>query len=653
MQVTQAAVAESTAYSESGYLPTPYQQQIHQSKYARWRDDLGRRETWEETVQRLIDYYREHCVDRGTPLPEELWARIHNAILVQDILPSMRALMTAGPALRRDEVAAYNCSYIEVNRIEAFDESMYVLMCGVGVGFSVESQHVSRLPVVPVLRKSDETIVVEDSKDGWAVALNRLMTALYDGRILEWDTHKVRPAGARLKTFGGRASGPEPLIALFEHIVSIFRSAQGRKLTTKEAHSIMCKIGDVVVVGGVRRSAEISLSDSDDAEMRDAKQGEWWTEHPEFRLANNSAVWNGRPERAVFDAEWDALVASGSGERGFFNRAAAKAKVAALGTRDPNYEFGLNPCGEIILRDRQFCNLSQITVRANDTDESLAEKVRLATIVGVIQSTFTNFRYLSDKWKENCDEERLLGVGMTGVMDSPLLNTRCVAAELSDRLDSLRARMRKTAEEYAEIFDINVPTAGSCMKPAGNSTQLVGSFGSGMHPAWSKFIVRRNRANKTDPVAQLLYYQGVPCEDEKFKPKETWVFSYPMKAPDGAITRDDLTAIETLEHWLVFAEHWTEHNPSVTVNVRPEEWNEVREWVWEHFDRMVGVSFLPFDDHTYEQAPYEAVDEVYFRKLLSETPTALDWSLLAHLENTDQTTGSQELACFAGGACEV
>lgn len=645
------AIAEGSAHPENGYLPTPYQQQIHQSKYARWRDDLGRRETWEETVQRLIDYYRSHCEDRGTPLPEFLWAKLHAAILEQDVLPSMRALMTAGPALKRDEVAAYNCAFLAVNRVEAFKEAMYVLMCGVGVGFSVESKHISKLPVVPVLHKSDEVIEVEDSKYGWADALDTLVKALYDGRIPSWDVSKVRPAGARLKTFGGRASGPEPLVSLFEHVVRIFQSAQGRRLSTTEAHSIMCKIGDVVVVGGVRRSAEISLSDADDAEMRDAKKGAWYEDHPEFGLANNSAVWYGRPDRETFDREWEALVASGSGERGFFNRTAAQERCAAYG-RDHEHDFGLNPCGEIILRDRQFCNLTQFTVRASDTDESLIEKAQLATILGVIQSTFTNFRYLSDEWKKNCDEERLIGVGMTGVMDSHLLNTLCGRDELADRLDNLREWVRSTAEDYADVFEINVPAATTCMKPAGNSTQLVGAFGSGLHPAWSDYYVRRNRANKNDPVAQLLYYQGVPCEDEKFHPDTTWVFSYPMRAPVEAITRDHLTAIEQLEHWLVFAEHWTEHNPSVTINVRSHEWDEVADWVYEHFDRMVGVSFLPFADHTYEQAPYEAVSKQEWASLVAQMPEQIDWSMLSYLETTDQTTGSQELACVAG-ACEV
>lgn len=648
------AVAEASAHSDSvdtGYLPTPYQQQIHQSKYARWREDLGRRETWEETVARLMDYYRSHCEERGTFLPESLWAQLHTAILNQDVLPSMRALMTAGPALKRDEVAAYNCAFLAINRVEAFKEAMYVLMCGVGVGFSVERQHVSKLPVIPVLHKSDEVIVVEDSKYGWADALHELLSSLYDGRIPSWDVSKVRPAGAQLKTFGGRASGPGPLVALFEYVVAAFLSAQGRKLRTKQAHGIMCKIGDVVVVGGVRRSAEISLSDADDEEMRDAKSGEWYIEHPEFMLANNSAVWHERPERDVFDREWGALAASGSGERGFFNRAAAKARAEAAG-RDSDHDFGLNPCGEIILRDRQFCNLSQFTVRANDTDESLREKAVLTTVLGVIQSTFTNFHYLSDAWKDNCEEERLIGVGMTGVQDSPLLNMRCDYSELAQRLDMLSDVVDETSEEYAELFEINVPAGKRCMKPAGNSTQLVGAFGSGLHTAHGKFIIRRNRSNKNDPVGQLLYYQGVPCEDELFHPDTTWVFSYPMRAPEEAITRADVSAIETLEHWLVYSEHWTDHNPSVTVNVRAHEWDEVADWVYKHFDRMVGVSFLPYDDHVYEQAPYEEITEDQYDSLLAEMPQQIDWSLLMHLENSDQTTGSQELACVAG-QCEV
>lgn len=648
MQAPIAAAAEDSAH---GFLPTPYRQQIHQSKYARWNEKLGRRETWSETVQRLVSFYRAHCIKRGTPIPSALWDRIQTAILCQDVLPSMRALMTAGPALERDHVSCYNCAFIGIDKKEAFDEALYILMCGTGLGFSVETQFVSKLPFVPVLRETDQIIVVEDSKYGWAESLRTLIDGLYEGKISGWDVSKLRPQGAPLKTFGGRSSGPGPLVELFDHIISVFKSAQGRQLTSLEVHSIMCKLGDIVVVGGVRRSAELSLSDANDGSMRAAKSGEWWIDNPHFRLANNTGVWGGRPEREIFNIEWQALVDSGSGERGFFNRTAAKNKIARLGIRNPNYEFGLNPCSEIFLRESgQFCNLSQITVRATDTIDDLDEKAYLATILGCVQSTFTEFKYLSEEWKTNCEEERLLGVGMTGIMDSPLLNG--ADEELPETLQFLRASVRETCEEFAELLDINVPAATTCVKPAGNSTQLVGAHGSGMHAAHGRYYIRRNRGNKTDPVAQLLYAQGVPCEDERFQPETTWVFSYPMKAPDEAVLREDRTAIEQLEHWLVFAENWCEHNPSMTINVKSDEWDAVGNWVYEHFDRMIGISFLPYDDHTYEQAPYEEVSEEEYYKLEAEMPKKIDWSLLSALETFDQTTGSQELACTAG-ACEL
>lgn len=656
MSVNSAEAISATPNApknDTHYLPTPYQEQMHKSKYARWVEELGRRETWTETVDRFVEYVKEHLELRGTPLTSALYLEIREAILHQDILPSMRALMTAGPALRRDEVAAYNCAFMNVDRVEAFNESMYVLMCGTGVGFSVERKHVEKLPVVPETFINDATkvIVVEDSKYGWAEALRELISALYDGRILDWDVSKVRPAGAILKTFGGRASGPQPLIDLLEYVVHTFLDAAGRKLTSREAHGIMCKIGDVVVVGGVRRSAELSLSDLDDADMRDSKSGEWFVDHPEYGLANNSAVYEYKPTRERFDEEWIALQLSGSGERGIFNREAAKAKVKSLGTRDWNYDFGLNPCGEIILRDRQFCNLSQVTVRADDTEQTLARKCYLAAVVGTVQSTFTNFTYLSDEWKKNCEDERLVGVGMTGVMDNVLLNGTA-GNDLASLLDRLRVGVRSACEEVAGILGINVPAAATCMKPAGNSTQLVGAHSSGMHKAHARRYIRRFRGNKNDPVAQLLYYQGFPAEDEVFHPDSTWVFSCPMETPEGALTRDSQTAIETLEHWLIFAEHWCEHNPSMTVTVKDHEWEEVGNWVYEHLDRMIGVSFLPHDGHTYQQAPYEEITKEQYDALVTEIPESLDWSMLEVFESSDQTVGSQELACLSG-ACEI
>jgi ribonucleoside-triphosphate reductase len=636
--------------TENSYLPTLYQQQIHKTKYARWDENLGRREDWPETVSRYVTYIKEHCEERGTPLDDATWTRIEKAILKQDVLPSMRALMTAGPAAKRDEVAIYNCSYLEVNRIESFDEAMYILMCGVGVGFSVEQQYVEKLPVVSQTFVPGDIIVVEDSKIGWATAVRTAVTSLYNGRIPKVDISLVRPAGAILKTFGGRASGPQPLVDLMDHLIETFQNAAGRKLTSLEAHGIMCKIGDVVVVGGVRRSALISLSDPTDDTMRDAKSGQWWEENPHFALANNTAVWTGRPDRETFDAEWKALRESGSGERGFFNRTAAQNKVEAEGNRESEYPFGLNPCGEIFLRDRQFCNLSQITARADDTYETLKEKVEIATIIGTIQSTLTNFRYLSDEWKVNCDNERLLGVGFTGVMDSPLMNG--TVEGLDSLLDSLKLVARGVNAEVAGALGINVSAAITCMKPAGNSTELVGSKGNGLHSAHAKYYIRTNRGNKTDPVAQFLYYQGVPAEDEKFHADTTYVFSYPMKAPEGGVVKEDRTAIEQLEAWLVYAEHWCEHNPSVTVNIKEDEWEPVADWLYEHFDRVPAVSFLPHSEHTYEQAPYQEITKEQYEELLAEMPKEVDWDMLQEYETNDMTEGSQELSCV-GGACLV
>jgi ribonucleoside-diphosphate reductase alpha chain len=561
--------------------------------------------------------------------------------------------MTAGPALERDATAAYNCSYIAVNRPEAFDEAMHILMCGTGVGFSVEPDEVEQLPEIPaVLVRVDDVIVVEDSKDGWAYAFRALISALYEGRIPEFDVSRVREAGAKLKTFGGRASGPDPLVRLFLHTIGVFEHAAGRRLTPIEAHSIMCMVGEVVVVGGVRRSALISLSSPDDLMMRDAKSGEWYNDdhRKHFALANNSAAWDGRPSREVFNAEWAALRASGSGERGFFNRAAAAAKATKLGRSF--YKFGLNPCGEIILRDRQFCNLSQITVRPEDDLISLTRKVRVATMIGTIQSSFTHFRYISDDWKRNSEEERLLGVGMTGVQDSPLLNAKADKDEMARILDQLNHVVRVTNSKYAEIIGINASLARTCMKPAGNSTELVGGHGNGMHAAHGRYYIRRNRGNKHDPVANVLYMAGVPCEDDVMNPDKTWVFSYPKQAPETAVTRSDLSAIDVLEHWKVFAEHWCDHNPSVTVNVRNDEWDVVGDWVYENFDIVVGLSFLPYSEHTYDQAPYEEVSKPEYEALLAEMPKAVDWSLLEIYESDDMTEGSQELACMAG-SCEI
>lgn len=635
-------------------LPTLYQQQIHKTKYARWNETEGRREHWEETVDRYLSFMVGQAAKHGFALQNETLSELREAILGLEVMPSMRSLMTAGPALERDNVAGYNCSYLAVNRVRAFPESMYILMCGTGVGFSVEQHHVSKLPDVPAeLHESETTIVVPDSKIGWAESLHQLLTLLYSGSIPKIDVSKVRPAGARLKTFGGRASGPGPLVDLFDYVIDIFKSAVGRKITTVEAHGIMCKIGDIVVVGGVRRSALISLSDPDDARMRDAKSGQWWEEHPEYTLANNSAVWTEKPTVERFMEEWTALIKSKSGERGIVNRAGMQRTAGQSGRRDTTHEFGTNPCSEIILRDRQFCNLSEIVVRPHDGINDLKNKVRLATILGTLQSTLTDFRYLSTAWEKNCVEERLLGVSLTGIMDHPVLSGQIEddTINLPLVLQSLRQVAVDTNAEWAEKLNINPATAITCVKPSGTVSQLVMS-GSGIHPWYSEYFVRTNRASKNDPVAQFLEFFGVPVEDELTHPDSTMVFSYPLKAPDGAVTRDQLTALDQLRLWLVYAEEWCEHKPSITVYVREDEWLQVGAFVYEHFDRMSGVSFLPYSDHVYKQAPYQPISKEEYERLVAEMPKKLDWSLLKEFEKDDQTEGTKELACVAG-VCEI
>lgn len=651
---------------ESDALPSIYQQQIHKSKYARWRDDLNRRETWPETVDRYVGFLDTHLKkDYGYTLDETVLTDLREGILGLDIMGSMRAVMTAGPALERDNVAGYNCSYLAINRPQAWDEAMYILMCGAGVGFSVERQYVNQLPEVPTLYESDSVIVVRDSKIGWSQALRQLVTFLYNGTIPKWDMSKVRPSGARLKTFGGRASGPGPLEDLFRYIVATFRGAQGRKLNSLECHGIMCKVGDIVVVGGVRRSALISLSNPSDDRMRDAKSGQWFDEHPEYGLANNSAAWTEKPSAERFIEEWAALIKSKSGERGIINRAGLKAVVARNGRRDASYDFGTNPCSEIILRDRQFCNLSEVVVRAEDNLDTLAAKVRLATILGTIQSTFTNFRYLSKAWQKNCEEERLLGVSLTGIMDNAVMAG--IVGKLptewwggveflpSDDLDGVLGYLRQVAidtnAEWAEKLGINPAAAITCVKPSGTVSQLVDSA-SGIHARYSEYYVRTNRGSKNDPVAQFLAASGVPVEDELAHPDTTCVFSYPIKAPEGAITRDDMTAIEQLELWLTYAKHWCEHKPSITVYVRESEWLAVGAFVYEHFDQMSGVSFLPHSDHSYQQAPYQEIDKATYDALVAQMPDKLHWENLEIFETDDTTTGTQELACVAG-ACEI
>ena len=628
----------------NNYLPTDYQSFIHTSRYARWLEDEGRRETWGETVGRYMNNVVAGKVDAKTA------QEIEEAILNLELTPSMRALMTAGPAMQRDNTAAYNCSYLPVDDVLAFDEAMYILLCGTGVGFSVERQYVKNLPEVPeMLFDSDTTIVVKDSKEGWAKALRQVIALLYAGEVPSWDVSKVRPAGAKLKTFGGRASGPAPLVELFNFVVNVFKNAKGRKLSSIECHDIMCKIGEVVVVGGVRRSAMISLSNLSDDRMRHAKSGEWWSNNPQRGLANNSVSYTEKPDSLSFMREWMALVESGSGERGIFNREASKKQAAKNGRRDNSYDFGTNPCSEIILRPYQFCNLTEAVVRATDTIESLERKVRLATILGTIQSTFTTFPYLRKVWQRNTEEERLLGVSLTGIMDNPLMTTK--NAGLEKTLERLKQIAVDTNAEWAAKLGIPVSAAITCVKPSGTVSQLVDTA-SGIHARHSNYYIRRVRGDIKDPLTQFMVSQGIPAEPDVFKPDQTMVFSFPQKAPEGATVTSDVSAIEQLKMWLAYQRAWCEHKPSVTINVKGDEWFEVGAFVYEHFDEMSGVSFLPYSEHTYQQAPYEEVGKSDYNTLLSVMPDSIDWAKLKEYEAEDTTIGSQTLAC-TGGSCEI
>lgn len=629
----------------NNYLPTDYQTFIATSRYARWLDDEGRRENWAETVGRYMTNVVKPAAGDDSYIKS-----IEEAILNLEVMPSMRALMTAGPALSRDNTAGYNCSYLPVDDPKSFDEAMFILLCGTGVGFSVERQYVKKLPDVPdSLFQSDTTVIVKDSKEGWAKALRQVIALLYSGEIPKWDVSKVRPAGAKLKTFGGRASGPAPLVDLFSFVIRVFANAKGRKLSSIECHDIMCKIGEVVVVGGVRRSAMISLSNLSDDRMRHAKSGAWWENDPQRALANNSVSYTEKPDAVSFMREWMSLVESGSGERGIFNREASVAQAKKNGRRDPNFEFGTNPCSEIILRPYQFCNLTEVVVRASDTVESLERKVRLATILGTIQSSYTKFPYLRKVWTDNTEAERLLGVSLTGIMDNPLTTTK--NAGLEKTLEHLKSVAVATNAEWADRLGIPVSAAITCVKPSGTVSQLVDSA-SGIHARHSDYYIRTVRGDNKDPLTQFMKDQGIPNEPDVMKPDATTVFSFPMKAPAGAVTTSDLTAIEQLEMWLAYQRSWCEHKPSVTINVKKDEWFEVGAFVYKHFDEMSGVSFLPYNEHTYQQAPYQEVGKSDYEMLLSCMPTDIDWSSLSDYEVEDNTAGSQTLAC-SGDSCEI
>lgn len=641
--------------SGSNMLPTLYQEFIYKSRYAKWLWDENRRENWDETVARYFNFFDEHIKENtGYTVTKEERKQLEDAVLNLEIMPSMRCLMTAGEALKRENVAGYNCSYVAVDNPRSFDEILYILMNGTGVGFSVESKFVDQLPIVSDSFHDTETnIVVADSKLGWAKSLKELIHLLYAGQVPRWDLSKVRPAGAPLKTFGGRASGPGPLEDLFKFTVATFKKAAGRRLTTLEAHDIVCKIAEIVVVGGVRRSALISLSDLSDDRMRVAKSGDWWKENVQRALANNSFVAKEKPDVGIFMREWLSLYESRSGERGIFSRAASKKQAEKFGRRDSDHDFGTNPCSEIILRSREFCNLTEVVVRGDDTPESLKRKVKLATILGTFQSSLTNFKYLSKKWNENCEEERLLGVSLTGIMDNEFTNgtAHYVNASLETMLEEMREEAVKTNKLWAAKLNIPVSAAITCVKPSGTVSQLVDSA-SGIHARHSPYYIRTVRADKKDPLAIMMKDMGFPVEDDVTKPQHTYVFSFPQKSPDQAIFRKDLTAIQQLELWLTYQRHWCEHKPSVTVSVKEEEWPEVGAWVYNHFDEMSGVSFLPFSDHVYKQAPYQDCTKEEYDALAAKMPKEVDWTKLATYEKQDATTGSQELACVAGG-CEI
>ena len=631
----------------SNYLPTEYQSFIHLSRYSRWLADEGRRESWGETVDRLITFFRNSVKN----VDEHTWTDTQEAILSLQVMPSMRALMTAGKALEKEHIAGYNCSYIPIDNPKAFDEVLYILMNGTGVGFSVERQYADKLPTVPdrEFEHTEDVISVVDSKEGWAKGFRDLISYLYTARIPKVNVSKLRPAGARLKTFGGRASGPQPLVDLFDFTITKFKDAKGRKLSSMECHDIVCKTGEVVVVGGVRRSALISLSNLSDQRIRKAKMGEWWNDNPQRALANNSVAYTEKPDVGIFMKEWLSLYESKSGERGIFSRSSAQAKAAENGRRDASWDFGTNPCSEIILRPNQFCNLTEVVVRSADTMKSLTKKIQIATFLGTVQSTFTNFGYLRKRWQNNTEEERLLGVSLTGIMDSPLMNGR--ENGLEKRLETLRSVAVEANKYWAEKFGINQSTAITCVKPSGTVSQLVDSA-SGIHARHNPYYIRTVRGDNKDPLTEFMRESGIPNEPDYLKPDHTTVFSFPMMAPKGSVCRHDMTAIEQLEIWKIYAKHWCEHKPSVTISVKEDEWVPVGAWCWDNFQYLSGVSFLPFSDHTYQQAPYQDIDEKEYKKLVKKMPTSIDWQKLQDYEKEDNTKGSQELACTAG-VCEL
>jgi ribonucleoside-diphosphate reductase alpha chain len=638
----------------SRVIENPYENFIALSRYARWMPDENRRETWGETVDRYFNFMIDHLISNYNYTPDKkLVDELKDAVYNRNVMPSMRAVMTAGAALDRDHVAGYNCSFVPVDNPRSFDETMYILMCGTGVGFSVEYKYVNKLPAVPEsFEKSTTVIVVEDSKTGWAKAYRELLAMLWAGQIPAIDVSKLRPAGARLKTMGGRSSGPQPLINLFDFTIAKFKLAAGRQLKPIEAHDIMCKIGEVVVVGGVRRSAMISLSNINDIEMAAAKSGNWWENNSQRALSNNSVAYSRKPEMEQFIAEWKNLYDSKSGERGIYNVAAAQKQAARWGRRDPEIHYGTNPCSEIILRPYQFCNLSEVVIRENDTLKDVENKVKLATVLGTWQSTLTDFKYLRKIWKDNTEEERLLGVSITGQFGHKFMSGKEGLDKLGEFLNKAREIARDTNVKESSNIGINESAAITCVKPSGTVSQLTG-VSSGMHAWHSPYYIRTVRGDKKDPLSTFLKEVGIPYEDDFMKPNDTYVFSFPVKAPEGAIVRDDLTAIDHLNTWLVYQREWCEHKPSITVSVKEDEWMEVGAWVYKHFDEVSGISFLPHSDHSYKQAPYQEVTETEYLELLAKMPSSIRWEDLSFYETEDGTSGTQTLACTSDGNCEI
>ena len=635
-------------------IENPYENFIALSRYAKWVEAESRRETWGETVDRYFKFMLNHLKENYNYIPDEkLVAELKDGVFKRNVMPSMRSVMTSGAALERDNVAGYNCAFIPVDSPRSFDETMYILMCGTGVGFSVEYKYINKLPAVPEsLEKSTTVITVEDSKQGWAKAYRELLALLWSGQIPAIDVSKVRPAGARLKTMGGRSSGPQPLVNLFDFTIAKFKNATGRNLKPIECHDIMCKVGEVVVVGGVRRSAMISLSNINDIEMAQAKSGNWWEASPQRALSNNSVAYSRKPDMEQFIAEWKSLYDSKSGERGIYNVAAAQAQAAKFGRRDPDIHYGTNPCSEIILRPYQFCNLSEVVLREKDTKKDIERKVELATILGTWQSTLTDFKYIRKIWKDNTEEERLLGVSLTGQFGNKFMSGKEDLVSLEAFLMTLRESARATNKDMAGKIGIPESAAITCVKPSGTVSQLVG-VSSGMHAWHSQYYIRTVRGSKGDPISTFLKEVGIPVEDDVMKPNETYVFSFPVKAPDGAIVRNDLTAIEHLNIWLVYQRAWCEHKPSITVSVKEDEWMEVGAWVYKHFDEVSGISFLPHSDHSYKQAPYQEVTKEEYDALVAKMPKEIRWEDLSFYETEDGTSTNATLACSSDGNCEL